>query len=120
MFAGGNEIFEVSQRTVATTYGRIGLLHRLVRQVGLPELIDDAVEVVDGPDPYSVSDHVLNLTYNVACGGRTLGDIELLRQDEAYMNALGAVRIPDPTTAGAFLRRFDRGHIGRWCINRGL
>jgi hypothetical protein len=45
------------------------------------------------------------------CGGRTLDDIELRRQDEAYMDALGAVRIPDPTTAGDFLRRLDRGHI---------
>ena len=34
-------------------------------------------------------------------------DIELKRQDEVYLNALGAQRIPDPTTAGDFCRRFE-------------
>ena len=95
MLSGGNERFEMSDRTVATTFGGMGLLHRLVRQVGLPALIDDTVQVFKGHSPYRVSDHVLNLAYNVASGGRTLDDIELLRQDEAYLNALGAARIPD-------------------------
>ena len=111
VLAGGNEQLEVCRRTVATSVGGIGLVHRLVRQIGLPQLIDDAVQVFKAHCPYHESDHVLNLTYNIVCGGRTLDDIELLRQDEAYMNALGAVRIPDPTTAGDFLRRLDRGAI---------
>jgi hypothetical protein len=111
MFCGGNERFEMSQRIVATAVGGLGLLHRLVRQIGLPKLIDGGVQVFEGHSPYRVSDHVLNLTYNVASGGRTLDDLELLRQDEAYMNMLGAARIPGPTTAGDFLRRLDRGHI---------
>jgi hypothetical protein len=34
-------------------------------------------------------------------------DLELLRRNVGYMDALGARRIPDPTTAGDFLRRFD-------------
>ncbi len=111
VLAGGNEQFEVSRRSVATAFGGIGLVHRLARQIGLPKLIDDAVQVFKVHSPYHESDHVLNLTYNIVCGGRTLDDIELLRQDEAYMNALGAARIPDPTTAGDFLRRLDRGRI---------
>ena len=111
MFGGGNESFELSERAVATACGGIGLVHRLVRQVGLAQRIDEAVQVFDGPSPYRVSDHVLNLTYNVVCGGRTLDDLEVLREDEAYMTALGAARIPDPTTAGDFLRRLDRGQI---------
>ena len=41
------------------------------------------------------------------CGGTCLQDIELRRQDEVYLDALGAQRIPDPTTAGDFCRRFD-------------
>ena len=56
--------------------------------------------------PYHESDHVLNLAYNVLCGGTRLEDIERLRHDTAYMNALGADLIPDPTTAGDFCRRF--------------
>ena len=111
VLAGGNEQLEVSRRTVATAVGGIGLVHRLVRQIGLPELIDDAVQVFKVHCPYHESDHVLNLAYNIVCGGRTLDDLELRRHDEGYMNALGAVRIPDPTTAGDFLRRFNRGQI---------
>ena len=111
VLAGGNERFSMSRRTRATAFGGIGLVHRLVRQIGLPQLIDDEVRVFKLRSPYHESDHVLNIAYNIVCGGRTLDDIEQRRQDEAYMDALGAVRIPDPTTAGDFLRRFDRGQI---------
>jgi hypothetical protein len=57
--------------------------------------------------PYWESDHVLNIAYNVLTGGACLEDIDRLRNDETYMNALDAERIPDPTTAGDFLRRFN-------------
>jgi hypothetical protein len=58
-----------------------------------------------------LSDHVLNLAYNALCAGTCLEDLELRRQDEAYHNLLGAERIPDPTTAGDFCRRFQRQHL---------
>ena len=54
---------------------------------------------------------MLNLAYNVLCGGTRLQDIERLRHDVAYMNALGADLIPDPTTAGDFCRRFDEQDV---------
>ena len=56
--------------------------------------------------PYFESDHILNIAYNILSGGECLEDIERLRNNETYLNALGAERIPDPTTAGDFLRRF--------------
>jgi hypothetical protein len=49
---------------------------------------------------------VLNIAYNILSGGTCLEDLELLRNNEAYLNALGAQRSPDPTTAGDFCRRF--------------
>jgi hypothetical protein len=61
--------------------------------------------------PYHESDHVLNLAYNVLFGGTRLEDIERLRHDSAYMNALGADLIPDPTTAGDFCRRFTEADV---------
>jgi hypothetical protein len=54
---------------------------------------------------------VLNIAYNVIAGGTRLEDIELQRQDEAWLDALGAEIIPDPTTAGDFLRRFSEENI---------
>ena len=61
--------------------------------------------------PYHESDHVLNIAYNLLAGGTCLEHLELLRSDEAYLDALGARRIPDPTTAGDFCRRFDAAAI---------
>ena len=49
------------------------------------------------------------IAYNLLCEGDCLQDLERLRNDEAYLDALGASRIPDPTTAGDFCRRFERG-----------
>ena len=42
-----------------------------------------------------------------------LEDIELNRNNEGYLNAVGAQRIPDPTTAGDFTRRFTPEDIGK-------
>lgn len=74
--------------------------------LGLAKELDENVGLLEMYMPYHESDHILNLCYNVLLGGTRLEDIELLRQDEAYLNALDAERIPDPTTAGDFLRRF--------------
>ena len=46
-------------------------------------------------------------------GGTKLEDLELLRHDTAYMDLLGAQRIPDPTTAGDFLRRPSGADVER-------
>ncbi|MCP5516966.1 MAG: hypothetical protein H7A45_06870 [Verrucomicrobiales bacterium] len=57
--------------------------------------------------PYHESDHVLTQSYNILAGGERMEDIELRRQDENFLNGLGAQRIPDPTTAGDFTCRFS-------------
>jgi len=54
-----------------------------------------------------------NIAFNLLAGGQCLDHIELLRQDEAYLNGIGVERIPDPTTAGDYCRRFDRIRIDR-------
>ncbi len=61
--------------------------------------------------PYTDSDHILNIAYNSLLGGRCLEDIELRRNDEVYLNALGTESIPDPTTAGDFCRRFGTADL---------
>lgn len=108
MFKASNVHYELSDRDRGLAVGGIGAMHRLVRHVGLVEEMDERVEVLKAHRPYHESDHVLNIAYNVLCGGQRLEDIELRRQDEVYLDALGAQRIPDPTTAGDFCRRFDR------------
>ena len=54
---------------------------------------------------------MLNLAYNALLEGVRLEDIELGRNDEAFLDGLGAQRIPDPTTSGDFTRRFGEADI---------
>jgi hypothetical protein len=99
--------YEIGARAVATSYGGIAAMHLLACRLGLPEAIDARLTLLKLHLPYHESDHVLNLAYNALCGGRCVEDLELRRQDEAYLDALGARRVPDPTTAGDFCRRFE-------------
>jgi hypothetical protein len=111
MFTAHNIRYEISDRDRGIAHGGIGAIHALVRHLGLAEAIDRRVAVLKVHLPYHESDHVLNLAYNALCEGTCLQDIELRRNDEAFLDALGARRIPDPTTAGDFCRRFQVGHI---------
>jgi hypothetical protein len=109
MMAGSNIRYEIAAGIQAMPCGGIGLVHEMVRALGLAGSIDERVHVFKRHFPYHESDHVLNLAYNVLCGGTRLEDLERLRSNEAYLNTLGCDRVPDPTTAGDFLRRFDEG-----------
>ena len=111
MLTAGPVHYEVGANVDATCFGGIAALHRLVTRLGLPDQINHDLELLKVHLPYHESDHVLNLAYNVACGGTRLEDIERLRHDTAYMNALGADLIPDPTTAGDFCRRFTEADV---------
>jgi hypothetical protein len=111
MYRASNIHYEHSDRVRGLGSGGIGAMHRLAQHVGLVEAIDRQVEVLKVHLPYHESDHVLGIAYNVLCGGTCLQDIEWRRQDEVYLDALGAQRIPDPTTAGDFCRRFDAAAI---------
>jgi len=98
--------FEVSGRVQAVASGGLAAIHSMVRSIGLVDAIDLRVSVFKRHWPYFESDHVLNLAYNLMAGGRCIEDLELLRNDPGYLDMLGAQRIPDPTTAGDFCRRF--------------
>jgi hypothetical protein len=111
MFKDSNIHYQIAGRTRAISYGGIGALHKLVCKLRLDRAINKNILLLQRHVPYWESDHVLNLAYNVLTGGTCLEDIERLRNDETYMNALDAERIPDPTTAGDFLRRFDETWI---------
>ena len=107
MFAARNIHYDLSDRTRAIGFGGIGAMHLLARKSGLIEAIDRDVQLLKVHLPYHESDHVLNIAYNILCGGHCLQDLERLRNDEGYLDAVGASRIPGPTTAGDFCRRFE-------------
>lgn len=103
----GNPRLELAERTRAIPYGGVGVMLKLARDVGLVAKLDDELDVLKRPHPYTDSDHVMNIALNVLCGGRVLDDIEVRRNDLTFLDALGARAIPDPTTAGDYCRRFD-------------
>lgn len=111
VFSASNIHYEVSDKTKAMSHGGIGAVHRMVNKLGLAKRIDEDLKLLKIHKPYHESDHVLNIAYNILCGGRTLDDIELRRQDEVFLDALGVDSIPDPTTAGDFCRRFGEADI---------
>jgi hypothetical protein len=120
MMRGSNIHYELSDKTRANAYGGLGAIHTMVQRLGLVEELDKQLQLLKVHLPYHESDHVLNIAYNVVTGGQRLQDIELRRQDESFLDGLGAQRIPDPTTAGDFTRRFGVEDITRLqeCINR--
>ena len=113
MMTASNIHYEIADRTRATAHGGIGAIHLLVQKLGLDEAINTHLSLLKIHLPYHDSDHVLNIAYNLLAGGTCLEHLELLRNDEAYLDALGARRVPDPTTAGDYCRRFDTAAIFR-------
>jgi hypothetical protein len=111
MLTAANIHYELADRTRGLSSGGIGVMHLLARRYGLIEAIDKGLHLLKIHQPYHESDHVLNIAYNILSGGTTLEDLELRRNDEVYLDALGAERIPDPTTAGDFCRRFEEPDI---------
>ncbi len=120
MLKASNIVYEMAERTQGMNCGGIGAMHLMVQRLGLVEDIDQNLELLKVHLPYHESDHVLNVAYNIVAGGQRLEDIELRRQDEVFLNGLGAERIPDPTTAGDFTRRFEESDISslQECFNR--
>ncbi len=95
----------------ATAVGGLALAARLLSTLKAPQRIDEALSLLKIHRPFFESDHVLTHVYNLFVGGTCIEDIADLQHSEAARRILGAARIPDPTTAGDFLRRFQKDDI---------
>ena len=111
MMTASNIHYELADRVQGLAAGGIGAMHLLASRIGLIRDIDHNLHVLKQHRPYHESDHVLNIAFNILAGGKRIEHLELRRNDEAYLNALGARRIPDPTTAGDFCRRFSEPDV---------
>ena len=111
MFTASNIHYVMDGRHEGIAHGGIGAIHLMNKKTGFIEEVDRVLHLLKRHLPYHESDHVLNLAYNVVAGGTRLEDIELRRQDNAWLDALGAETIPGSTTAGDFLRRFGEDDI---------
>jgi hypothetical protein len=111
MMTASNIHYQIADRTKAIASGGIGAIHLLARKIGLIHDIDERLHLLKRHLPYHESDHVLNIAYNLLSGGSRIEHLEVRRNDEVYLDALGARRIPDPTTAGDFCRRFTEADV---------
>lgn len=111
MMTASNIRYEIAEKVRGIAPGGIGAMHLLARKLGLIEDIDRHLHLLKRHLPYHESDHVLNIAYNLLAGGSRLEHLEVRRNDEVYLDALGAERIPDPTTAGDFCRRFSEADV---------
>jgi hypothetical protein len=111
MFTARTMHFEISDRTRGISHGGIGTFHLLAPKLGLIERIDRRLHVLHIHLPYHESDHVLNFASNALCDGTCLQDLARRRHDANFLDALGARRRPDPTTAGDCCRRFTPERI---------
>ena len=119
VFGAGGVHYEIGARISAMSFGGIGAVRRLVAKLGLAREIDGRLKLLKRHLPYHESDHVLNVAYNLLCGGTRLEDLGGLRHNVAYMDALDAQLIPSPTAAGDFTRRFAEADVIELmeCIN---
>ncbi len=104
---GTGAMYEIADRVRAVAAGGVALMQSVAQALGLDDEIDRRVHLLKLHAPYHESDHVLNIAFNTLAGGENLEHLELLRNDVNYLDMLGARRIPDPTTAGDFCRRFN-------------
>ena len=120
---------QLADRTQAISAGGLCPFLQMIKTLDLRHHINSCIPIFKVYAPYDEADHVLNIALNLLAGGTCLDHLEIRRTDEAYLNALGAQRIPDPTTAGDFCRRFDEMKIIRcscrsarqldkqWCLH---
>ena len=97
---------ETDPRGEMTHYGGLVLAQQFVRRFRVAQRLDQRLRLFKRHAPYHESDHVLALTYTLYADGACLEDQAALQGSEAVCRLVGACRIPDPTTAGDFLRRF--------------
>jgi hypothetical protein len=111
MMTATNIQYELAGRLQGLSAGGIGAIFLLAQKIDLIKEIDRNLHLLKVHLPYHESDHVLNIAFNIIAGGKRIEHLELLRNNEVYLNALGAERIPDPTTAGDFCRRFAESDV---------
>lgn len=101
----------IQERGEVTPYGGLALAHDLAMRLGIDRDINASMYLLKLKLPYFESDHLLTHAYNQYVGGTCIEDIAHLQHSDAVKHLTGACRIPDPSTAGDFLRRFNRSNL---------
>ena len=79
MISAANIHYEIAEKTQAIAAGGSGMVHLLVKRLGLDDAINRQVPLLKLYRPYSESDQILNIAYNLLAGGTCLEHLELIR-----------------------------------------
>ena len=103
--------FLFSERNNLTCLGGVALLQKFALALGVPECLNSHLHLLRRHKPYFESDFILTLAHTLYFGGNSIQDTEYLQNSPAFQTLVGAERVPDPTTTGDFLRRFDSASL---------
>ena len=81
----------------------------LARHLGLPELVQQRLDLGDVPGRANPADKLLTLVASALAGGDFINDADVLRTGRTA-GAIGCV-VKAPSTLGTFLRSFRWGHV---------
>jgi Transposase DDE domain group 1 len=94
-----------------TAHAGLVLVRELAARLGVHELLD-RLTVKRRRRGYRPAQAALAICETLVAGGERLDDARLLQADSAQERLRGHA-LPDPTTLGRFLRRFNLGHLAQ-------
>lgn len=95
----------------STALGGLALASRLLSKLGAHQVFAEHLRLLRVPKRYRDSDHLVAQVLSLFAGGSCLEDLARLQCSGPIRKLLGALSIPDPTTSGDFLRRFDEDQL---------
>ena len=81
----------------------------LARHLGLPELVQQRLDLGDAPGRANTGDKMMTLVASALAGGDCIDDADVLRTGGTACTLGGTVKAP--STLGTFLRSFSWGHV---------
>ena len=104
-----------------TAHGGLALMAEFNHGIGLRELTDQYLPVPGSNRGFNPSEIVDAVVLMLQGGGRSLEDLRELKDEEGLMKLIGRDEIPEPDTAGDWLRRMgdpNRGEAGLEGLDR--
>jgi len=108
-----NEKLEVKtdcKNNSSTLGGFISILN-IVKRSNIKNIINEKLDILKKKIKYNESDFILSMAYNFLSGGKTINELDILKEDQAFLSLTNMKDIPDPTTFSDFCRRFNENDI---------
>jgi len=92
-----------------TSFAGLPMLLEVAHHLGITKKINSIPGLQERKRKHNPSDYLYSLVLNLAAGGDTLDEVDLLRKDPGLNRIIGDISAPN--SIGEFLRRFDRSAL---------